>query len=231
MLLDFIFVTNFQIFWRQPNQMSIEEQNKTLYHEERWNTITHLLGVIFALVAFPFLFTDLNNMDNPTIVSLIIYAFSFVFLFSASTIYHFVKDEKKKILWRKIDHISIYFMISGTYVPFMIRYIEFDRAIIFLSIMYSLVFIGSILKIWFTGKFEKASLFLYIFLGWMILFIGKSFYQAADALVISSVVAGGIAYMAGVYFYVKDERKYYHAIWHIFVLLGSILHFQGVIIA
>lgn len=211
--------------------MSIEEQNKTLYHEERWNTITHLLGVIFALVAFPFLFTDLNNMDNPTIVSLIIYAFSFVFLFSASTIYHFVKDEKKKILWRKIDHISIYFMISGTYVPFMIRYIEFDRAIIFLSIMYSLVFIGSILKIWFTGKFEKASLFLYIFLGWMILFIGKSFYQAADALVISSVVAGGIAYMAGVYFYVKDERKYYHAIWHIFVLLGSILHFQGVIIA
>jgi len=230
-LLDFIFVTNFQIFWRQPNQMSIEEQNKTLYHEERWNTITHLLGVIFALVAFPFLFTDLNNMNNPTIVSLIIYAFSFVFLFSASTIYHFVKDEKKKILWRKIDHISIYFMISGTYVPFMIRYIEFDRAIIFLSIMYSLVFIGSILKIWFTGKFEKASLFLYIFLGWMILFIGKSFYQAADALVISSVVAGGIAYMAGVYFYVKDERKYYHAIWHIFVLLGSILHFQGVIIA
>lgn len=211
--------------------MSIEEQNKTLYHEERWNTITHLLGVIFALVALPFLFTDLNNMDNPTIISLIIYAFSFVFLFSASTIYHFVKDEKKKILWRKIDHISIYFMISGTYVPFMIRYIEFEKAIIFLSIIYSLVFIGSILKIWFTGKFEKASLFLYIFLGWMILFIGKSFYQAADALVISSVVAGGIVYLAGVYFYVKDERKYYHAIWHIFVLLGSILHFQGVIIA
>jgi hemolysin III len=142
-----------------------------------------------------------------------------------------VKDEKKKILWRKIDHISIYFMISGTYVPFMIRYIEFEKAIIFLSIIYSLVFIGSILKIWFTGKFEKASLFLYIFLGWMILFIGKSFYQAADTLVISSVVAGGIVYLAGVYFYVKDERKYYHAIWHIFVLLGSILHFQGVIIA
>ncbi len=230
MLVDF-FLTSFQIFWRQPNQMSIEEQNKTLYHEERWNTITHLLGVIFALVALPFLFTDLNNMDNPTIISLIIYAFSFVFLFSASTIYHFVKDEKKKILWRKIDHISIYFMISGTYVPFMIRYIEFEKAIIFLSIIYSLVFIGSILKIWFTGKFEKASLFLYIFLGWMILFIGKSFYQAADALVISSVVAGGIVYLAGVYFYVKDERKYYHAIWHIFVLLGSILHFQGVIIA
>jgi hemolysin III len=228
--VDF-FLTSFQIFWRQPNQMSIEEQNKTLYHEERWNTITHLLGVIFALVAFPFLFTDLNNMDNPTIISLIIYAFSFVFLFSASTIYHFVKDEKKKILWRKIDHISIYFMISGTYVPFMIRYIEFEKAIIFLSIIYSLVFIGSILKIWFTGKFEKASLFLYIFLGWMILFIGKSFYQAADTLVISSVVAGGIVYLAGVYFYVKDERKYYHAIWHIFVLLGSILHFQGVIIA
>ena len=230
MLVDF-FLTSFQIFWRQPNQMSIEEQNKTLYHEERWNTITHLLGVIFALVALPFLFTDLNNMDNPTIISLIIYAFSFVFLFSASTIYHFVKDEKKKILWRKIDHISIYFMISGTYVPFMIRYIEFEKAIIFLSIIYSLVFIGSILKIWFTGKFEKASLFLYIFLGWMILFIGKSFYQAADALVISNVIAGGIVYMAGVYFYVKDERKYYHAIWHIFVLLGSILHFQGVIIA
>lgn len=219
------------ILGSKPSLMNTLKDEHTINQEEKWNTITHLVGVVFALVGFPFLFADLGNMDQATIFSLSIYAFSFVFLFSSSTIYHFIKDEKRKNIWRKIDHISIYFMISGTYVPYMIRYIEFNTAIVFLAIMYSLVFIGSILKIWFTGKFEKASLILYVFLGWMIIFIGKSFYTAADGLVISSVVAGGLAYMAGVYFYVKDDRKYYHAIWHIFVLLGSILHFQGVIIS
>lgn len=202
---------------------------KELSINEYWNTWTHFLGILFALMAFPVLITQvyvLNSMKD--LVAIIIYAVSFTFLFMASTIYHYVLAEKKKKLWRKVDHISIYFMISGSYVPYMMRYIEYDRSIMFLTIMYSLIFVGTILKIWFTGKFEKASILLYVFLGWMIVFIGKSFYVAASASVISMVVLGGLSYMIGIYFYLKDEKKYYHAIWHIFVLLGGILHFLGV---
>lgn len=201
-------------------------------NEEKWNTITHVLGVIFGIVAFPVLFlVDDYASKFSEYLAIGIYAFSFLFLFLSSSIYHYVKDEKKKKLWQKIDHISIYFMISGTYVPFMIKYIEFSTAILFLSIMYSLVFLGSVLKIWFTGKYEIASLILYIFLGWMIVFQIKPFYMNAGNLVMSFVVAGGLAYMIGIYFYVLDKKKYYHTIWHIFVLLGSILHFQGVILS
>lgn len=200
--------------------------------EEKWNTITHLLGVLFGVIAFPVLFiVDDFASKFSEYVAIAIYAFSFIFLFISSSIYHYTKDVKRKQFWQKIDHISIYFMISGTYVPFMIKYIEFNTAILFLSIMYTLVFIGSVLKIWFTGKYEIASLILYIFLGWMIIFQIKPFYMNAGNLVMGFVVAGGLAYMIGIYFYVLDKKKYYHTIWHIFVLLGSILHFQGVILS
>lgn len=200
--------------------------------EEKWNTVSHLIGIVFAILAFPILFIKGSfTSDASQIVALIIYFVSFLFLFSASTIYHFVKDPERKAFWRKIDHISIYFMISGTYVPYMIKYIDYGTAIVFLGIMYLLVLIGSILKVWFTGKYEIASLILYIFLGWMILFIAKPFFLTASTVVILFVVLGGLAYMGGIYFYVYDKKSYYHTIWHIFVLIGSILHFQGVFIS
>lgn len=190
---------------------------------------THLIGVIFAIIAFPILAVVADYSQNEMKgLSIIIFGCSFLFLYCASTIYHSAMDGKKKKLWRKIDHISIYFMISGSYVPYMFEYIDMGTNVKFLAFMYSLVLIGAILKIWFTGKFEYASMILYVFLGWMILFLGKTFFEAADPIVLAMVVAGGISYMLGIYFYWNDQRKYYHAIWHVFVLLGSIFHFSGV---
>jgi len=203
--------------------------HKKLSLDEYWNAWTHFIGVLFGLIGFPFLIAQVYELNSTKdFVATIIYTFSFLLLFSASTTYHLVTSEKKKRLWRKIDHISIYFMIAGSYTPYMIRYIEYDRSIMFMTIMYSLILIGTILKISFTGKFEKASLILYVFLGWMVVFIGKSFYVAASVGVLSMVVSGGIAYMCGIYFYINDSKKYYHAIWHVFVLIGGILHFLGV---
>lgn len=204
--------------------MEEKEINK---QEEKWNTITHFIGILFALIAFPILLYNTYGVGNQFYASLI-YGASFIFLFISSTIYHAVKTEKSKKLWRKIDHISIYFMISGTYVPFMFEYVQYSNAILFLSIMYSIVLIGTIFKIFFTGKFERLSLFIYVFLGWMVLFIAKSFFGNASILVSILVILGGLSYMGGIYFYSNDHKKYYHAIWHIFVLCGSILHFQAV---
>lgn len=197
--------------------------------DEKWNIYTHLAGVIFAVLGFPLLFIKIGYQEEVSkYISLVVYAISFIFLFSSSTIYHYVTNEKRKFRWRKVDHISIYFMISGTYFPIMIEYFERDTAIFFLTIMYSFVFLGTILKIWFTGKFERASMILYIFLGWMIIFMAKTFFSSASIEVSTFIVMGGVAYTVGIYFYSKDEKKYYHAIWHVFVLLGSILHFSAV---
>jgi len=208
----------------QENNLLISNEK-----EEKWNVITHALGIIFALATFPFLiFKVSNSSTNIALGGVLIYFASFLLLFFASTTYHAISNPKKKRMWRKIDHISIYFMISGTYVPFMIAYIPSQKAIVFLAIMYFLVLLGSVLKIFYTGKFEKASLLLYLFLGWMIVFMGKSFFTNSSTFVASMVMLGGLAYTSGIYFYTKDHRKYYHAIWHIFVLIGSILHFVAV---
>ncbi len=195
---------------------------------EKWNAITHIFGIIFGLFAFPFLLYKnyLSESYTPIIAS-IVYGLSFLFLFASSSIYHSVHNNKSKEIWRKIDHISIYFMISGTYVPFMLEYINTNTAILFLSIMYGIVLIGTVFKLFFFNRFERVSVLLYLFLGWMIVFIAKSFFENASILVSTLVILGGIAYTSGVYFYVKD-KKYDHTIWHIFVLIGSILHFQAV---
>lgn len=207
--------------------MNILKQIKN--KEEKWNVLTHAAGILFALIAFPFLLIKSTQSEiTSQIISSVIYASSFLLLFSSSTIYHFVQLQSAKLKWRKIDHISIYFMISGTYVPFMMAYLKFSNAIIFLSIMYILVLLGTIFKVFYTGKFEKLSLFLYIFLGWMVIFMAKSFFGNAPIIVSTLVILGGLAYMVGVYFYTRDQKKYFHAIWHIFVLLGSIFHFLAV---
>ena len=181
------------------------------------------------MLAFPFQVNKTIHLDTKTqLFATAIYGLSFLFLFISSTVYHYIQNPVRKIKWRRIDHISIYFMISGTYVPFMLEYLKLSNAIIFLSIMYSLVLLGTVFKIFYTGKFEKMSLFLYVFLGWMVVFMAKSFFGNAPILVSTLVICGGIAYMVGIYFYTRDQKKYFHAIWHIFVLLGSILHFLAV---
>lgn len=196
------------------------------YKEEKWNSYSHGFGLLFALIAFPYLLYNLSSQAQ--LFPLVIYFVSFSFLFLSSFCYHNASKEATKASWRKIDHISIFYMISGTYVPFMFAYIAPDIRYPFLTIMYALVLAGSILKIWFTGRFEFISLLLYLFLGWMIVFIAKDFIAAAPSHILWLVTLGGLAYTFGIYFYSKDERPYYHFIWHIFVLIGAILHFVAV---
>ena len=160
----------------------------------------------------------INDVSTIQLISIFIYAASFLFLFIASTTYHYLQKEKAKELWRKIDHISIYYMIAGTYVPFMIAYLPSKKALIFLAIMYTIVLVGTLFKIFMMGKFEKFSVFLYGFLGWMVIFIAKSFFGNASLLVSVLVILGGFFYTAGIYFYVKD-KNYDHTIWHILSLI------------
>lgn len=206
----------------------LKQHFNSISSHEKWNTTSHALGILFGLIAVPFLIANsLSNEVKTQFFAAIVYSISFLFLFIASTTYHFVTQEKTKETWRKIDHISIYYMISGSYLPFMLEYISINKAIIFLSLMYLLVFLGTFFKLAFIDRFEKFSVFLYIFLGWMILFIAKSFFGNASLSISVLVILGGIFYTSGVYFYVKD-KNYDHTIWHFFVLIASILHFVAV---
>ncbi len=193
---------------------------KALRGEELANTLSHGVGIVIGLLVLPFLWNDFTS---------IIYVFSFLFIFLSSTFYHASLQPERKIFLQKIDHISIYFMIAGSYTPFIFKCLQGAMAWIFFAIMWSIVLFGTIFKLYFTGRFERLSLILYIGMGWMLVFILRPFFAAFDYDTISLVVIGGLLYTSGVYFYAKDSRKYYHFVWHLFVLGGAISHLIAIL--
>ncbi|WP_235296701.1 PAQR family membrane homeostasis protein TrhA [Portibacter marinus] len=187
--------------------------------EEIANTLSHAIGILCGLWLLP------SILKGPPSY---IYAFGFIFLFVSSTAYHAVTDYNLKRQLQKVDHISIYFMIAGSYTPFIFLCLDGVRAWLFLGVMWTIVLLGTIFKLFFTGRFDKWSLALYLGMGWMLVLIIKPFLNSFDYYTIGLVVLGGLFYTVGVYFYAHDNRKYFHLIWHLFVLGGALSHFFAI---
>lgn len=209
--------------------MSKREQSQP---EEIINAISHGIGILFCLNAIPFLLIEAftNNHSN-VFWAVLVFGIGMLLVYSFSTLYHASRDKKMKDYLQIGDHISIYFFIAGTYSPLMVKYLETDTAILFLSVMWSIVLLGTIFKIFFTKKFKFLSTVLYLALGWMIVFVIKPLLETIPFSVFLWIILGGLSYTIGVYFYVKDHKMYYHSIWHLFVLFGTIAHFVSVYIS
>ena len=201
--------------------MEAREQTRK---EEVANAITHGLGILFSLIAMPFILSDtLGRGDMLSFISVMVFGFGMLTVYTFSTLYHYTQKERTKEILLIADHISIYFLIAGTYTPLMLKYLSGSTATIFLSVLWGIVFIGSIFKIFFVHRFKILSLILYVTMGWMLVFVIKPL-----LVTIPSGIFGWILYCIGVYFYVKSHKMYYHAVWHIFVLLGTISHFISI---
>jgi hemolysin III len=197
--------------------------------EERANALTHGLGLLAVLILYPFLIkTAYKGEGLISIVGILLFFFGSVFMYSASTTYHFIKHPTKKIRARIVDHISIFFLIGGTYAAVVQCYVPQSTAIWFMSVMWSIILVGAFLKIFFTGKYQWVSVILYLFLGWMAIFIYKPLYNNMSWDVFQWLLYGGLAYTLGVIFYKNQKLPYSHAIWHIFVLMGTFCHFIGI---
>ncbi len=193
------------------------------------NALTHLAGIVIFLVFLPLLFSKMFAAENIAYLwSVIVFAFGLLMVYSSSTAYHFVERTSVKKMLRIWDHASIYFLIGGTYTPLIAKFLPFHKALIFLLIMWLIIAVGVILKLFFTGRFGFFSLFSYLALGWMAVFVMKDFIHAAPNHVLFLALSGGIAYTAGVVFYVWKKLPYNHAVWHLFVLTGSVLHFFAI---
>ncbi|WP_333695855.1 PAQR family membrane homeostasis protein TrhA [Flavobacterium sp.] len=202
----------------------VQSQNEELY-----NTLTHLVGVLFCFLGMPILFEIAYfYYDFKIFLGVVLFGFGLFFVYTASTLYHYSKNRKKKNRLQIIDHISIYFLIAGTYTPLVLRYLPAETSFVFLSIIWGLVGLGTIFKLFFTQRFKIVSLILYLLMGWMILFISNPMLDNMPLHVLIWVIIGGVFYTSGVYFFVKSSKNYYHAIWHCFVLLGSISHFISI---
>lgn len=197
--------------------------------EEKVNVITHGIGIAFTLIAMPFLITyaiKYGTMQNVWAVSM--FGFGMLMVYLSSTIYHAANHPGTKRALRIWDHISIFLMIGGTYTAIIQKFTDRSTATIFLSIMWSIIALGSFLKLFFTGKFKVIELLLYIGLGWMAVFIIKPLTANIPLEVFWWILAGGCCYMFGIIFYVWKKLQYHHAVWHCFVLAGTVTHYVAV---
>ena len=200
--------------------------------QELVNSLIHGLGILFGIVCIPILLIQAVKNDNiPGIVGSGIYGFSFLMVFTASTLYHGFQHEKIKHIMKILDHISIYFLIAGTYTPFLLIYMNNGRGITLLSILWSLTLAGTVFKSFFTGRWEILSTIIYLAMGWIMLVAGKSFFANMSLPVTVLVITGGGLYTLGVIFYLWEKYTYSHAVWHFFVLAAAICHYVAILLS
>ncbi|GGD07478.1 PAQR family membrane homeostasis protein TrhA [Hyunsoonleella pacifica] len=193
--------------------------------EEKLNAWSHGLGAIFGVVALILLIIFDTKKTDYSLTSVVIYGFSIIILFSASTFYHAAKNERKKHFLRVVDHISIYLLIAGTYTPVLLITLEQSLGWTLFYIVWGIAAFGVILKLFFTGRFEIFSTLLYLAMGWLIVFDFSTLTNLMHNNGILLLSAGGVAYTAGIIFYVIEKIPFNHVIWHLFVLAGAICHF------
>jgi hemolysin III len=198
--------------------------------EEIANAITHGLGALLAIAALVTLTVFSAIKGNAWhIVSFSIFGATLVTLYLTSTLYHSFTNEKVKVLFRKFDHMSIYLLIAGTYTPFCLTVLNNWIGWTLFAIVWGSAILGIVLKAFFTGKKELLSTILYVLMGWVAVFAIKPLFDSVSLTTFILLMTGGVFYTAGTYFFTKDRIKYFHSIWHLFVLAGSTFHFFAVL--
>ncbi len=208
--------------------MTKERLNYYDSKEEKLNVITHGFGLLMSIVALFFLVKKVMNHDTIHIVSFIVFGLSLILLYAASTFYHAAKDPKKRYRLNIFDHASIYILIAGSYTPFTLLVLEGWIGWAIFGVSWGLALVGVILKLFFTGKYDRISTIAYIFMGWLIVFAIKPLIENLSFEGLMLLFAGGVFYTIGAVLYSIEKIKYNHAIFHIFVLLGSFAHFMTV---
>lgn len=199
--------------------------------EEIFNSVTHGVGVLIA-IAFMVLLIIKSQGNTPLIIANIIYGVSLMLMFLSSTLYHAITNTKAKQVLRYFDHSAIFICIAGTFTPIIVRVLQGAQRVGFLVAVWLIALVGIILKITIfkknlQEKYKKQSLLLYILMGWMSVLLMKKVIQISGMLSFILILSGGVLYSIGVYFYAK-KRKYFHSIWHIFIILASVAQFFGI---
>lgn len=199
--------------------------------EEIFNSVTHGVGVLIA-IAFMVLLIIKSQGNTTLIIANIIYGVSLMLMFLFSTLYHAITNTKAKKVLRYFDHSAIFICIAGTFTPIIVRVLQGAQRVGFLVAVWLIALVGIILKITIfrknlQEKYKKQSLILYVVMGWMSVLLMKNVIQISGMLSFILILSGGILYSIGVYFYAK-KRKYFHSIWHIFIILASVSQFFGI---
>ena len=197
--------------------------------EEVMNAVTHGIGTLLAvaglvlLTVFAYLYGTIWH-----VVSFSIYGTTLVLLYLASTLYHSFTNERLKYIFKILDHSAIYLLIAGTYTPFTLVPLHGVLGWTVFGLVWGLAILGIALKVFFVGRFKVISTLCYILMGWFIIIAIEPLIATVATLGIMWLIIGGLFYTLGSFFYLWNKLPYNHAIWHLFVLAGSISHFIAV---
>lgn len=193
------------------------------------NSVTHGIAAALSIAGLSVLVALAGVKGDPwRIVSFSIYGGTLVCLYVSSTLYHGIPMPCAKRIFRRMDHAAIFLLIAGTYTPFMLVLLRGTFGWTLFGVVWALAAFGVALKVAYTGRFEVLSTVLYIGMGWMGLCALKPVLAVMPVAGIVLLVAGGFAYTLGVVFYACKRIPFNHAIWHLFVMTGSVLHFLAV---
>lgn len=200
-----------------------------MYHGERFNAWTHLVGVLFALTGATWLIVYASlYTDAQAITSVCIYGAAMVLLYAVSTLYHSVRGRAKRIL-QKCDHLSIYLMIAGSYTPFCLISLRAPWDWSLFGVVWGLALIGIVQELWQRSETRLLSLVIYAVMGWAVIVATGPLIQALGSTGFAWLAAGGLFYTAGIGFFVFDHVRHFHGIWHLFVIAGSLMHYIAII--
>jgi hemolysin III len=211
--------------------MQIQDSN-TQIKKELANSIVHGFGIIFGIVSIPILIAFAIKSNNIVgIIGAAIYGFCFLQLFTFSTLYHGFQNVQAKRIFEILDHISIYFLIAGTYTPFLLMYLDTPFGVTLLSVLWGLTALGIIFKILFLGRWKIFSTLIYIAMGFIMVVGGRTFFESIPSNILTMILIGCALYLIGVIFYLWDKYPYNHAVWHFFVLAAAICHYVAILLA
>ena len=197
--------------------------------EERINILSHAIGLLLSIIAVVLLVTRASSYGNAWhIVSAAIFGASLITLYAASTVYHSATRAELRARLRIIDHATIYILIAGTYTPFTLITLNGTVGWLIFAFSWGMAISGIILKLFFTGRFNLVSTLMYVFMGWIIIFAVKPLIANLSTEGLFWLVAGGLSYTIGAIIYSIKKVPLNHAIFHLFVLGGSICHFVAV---
>jgi hemolysin III len=199
------------------------------FREEVANALTHGLAAVFALAAASVLITlSALSGDRWQLVGAIVYGVTLLLLYLASTLYHAIPHAGAKAKLKVFDHCAIYLLIAGTYTPFALVGLRGTWGWSLLAVIWTLALAGCVFKLFFTGRFKGLSTAIYVGMGWIAVIAVEPGLRLLTTWTIGWVIAGGAFYTLGTLFYLRQRVPYAHAIWHGFVIAGSVCHYVAV---
>ncbi len=197
--------------------------------EEIANSVSHGVGLLLALIGFPVLVAAaLRRGDMKDVAGAIVFGIAMVLLYSTSMLFHAFRQSRAKRVFQVLDHSAIYLLIAGTYTPFTLGVLHGAWGWTLFGLVWSMAAVGIVLKVLGGIRYNTVSTFVYIGMGWLVVIAAHTVWTLVPKWGIFWLFAGGIAYTAGAVFFLAERIRYFHFVWHLFVIAGTACHFVAV---